>query len=103
MYSLISENQYCVEGRSINECNCKIRDTLYYLGTNNKTGAVINIDWEKAFDRVNWDFLIKVMRKMRFLVLVNGHFTQSYDINRVVRQGCHLSMILFIIFQKPCI
>ena len=118
MYSLISENQYCVEGRSINECNCKIRDTLYYLGTNNETGAIINIDWEKAFDRVNWDFLIKVMRRMRFpnfiitwimtlytniqsLVLVNGNFTQSFDINRGVRQGCPLSMILFIIFQNP--
>ena len=53
MYSLISENQYCVEGRSINDCNNRIRDILYYSGTNNKTGAVINIDWEKAFDRVN--------------------------------------------------
>lgn len=118
MYSLISENQFCVQGRSIIDCNNKIRDILYYSGVNSKTGAVINIDWEKAFDRVNWGFLIKVMRKMRFpnsvitwimtlytniqsLVLVNGHFTKCFDIGRGVRQGCPLSMIMFIIFQNP--
>ena len=118
MYSLISENQYCVEGRSINDCNNRIRDILYYSGTNNKTGAVINIDWEKAFDRVNWEFLMKVLRKMRFpnfiitwimtlytniqsQVLVNGYFTKAFDIGRGVRQGCPLSMIIFIMFQNP--
>ncbi|CAL4130039.1 unnamed protein product, partial [Meganyctiphanes norvegica] len=58
MYSLLSENQHCVVGRSIVECNTKIRDIMYYSGKNNITGAIINVDWEKAFDRVNWEFLI---------------------------------------------
>ena len=59
MFSLMSENQFCVEGKSIIDCNTRIRDIMYYSGTNNCTGAVLNIDWEKAFDRVNCFFLIR--------------------------------------------
>ena len=118
MYSLISENQFCIEGKSIIDCTTRIRDIMYYSGTQNLTGAVINIDWEKAFDRVNWDFLRKVLMKMKFpafiiqwiatlytdiqsVVLVNGHFTKSFYVKRGVRQGCPLSMLLFVIFQNP--
>ena len=118
MYSLMSENQYCIEGKSIIDCNTEIRDTLYYSGTHNLTGAVVNVDWEKAFDRVNWGFLMKILVKMKFpvfiikwietlytdiqsVVLVNGYFTKSFYIKRGVRQGCPLSMLLFIIFQNP--
>ena len=55
MDKIISKNQYCVQSRTISDCTCKIRDTLYYLNEKNSTGAVINLDcdWEKAFDRVN--------------------------------------------------
>ena len=118
MFSLISENQFCVQGKSIIDCNTRARDLMYFYGSNNKTGAVINIDWEKAFDRVNWEFLNKVLTKMKFprfiikwietlynniqsLVLVNGHFSNCFDIKRGVRQGCPLSMLLFILFQNP--
>ena len=104
MYSMISENQFCVQGKTIVDCNTKIRDIMYYLGSNNRKGAVVNIDWEKAFDRVNWDFLYKVLKKMKFpefiiqwienlytniqsVVLVNGHFTNCFNINRGVRQN----------------
>ena len=115
---MLSDNQYCIQGKSIVGCNTRIRDTMYYLGSNNKTGAVINVDWEKAFDRVNWVFLYKVLKKMKFpeviiswiqnlytniqsLVMVNGFFTNCFDVKRGVRQGCPLSMLLFIIFQNP--
>ena len=118
LYSLISENQYCIIGKSIIDCNNKIRDIMYYAGANKSSGAIINVDWEKAFDRVNWEFLVKIMYRMRFpattikwimtlytniqsLVLINGNFTSTFDICRGVRQGCPLSMMMFIIFQNP--
>ena len=118
LYSLLSENQYCIIGKSINDCNNKIRDIMFYSGTNKSRGAIINVDWEKAFDRVNWEFLVKIMRRMKFpesiivwimtlytgiqsLVLVNGYFTDAFDIYRGVRQGCPLSMLIFIMFQNP--
>ena len=118
LYSLLSENQYCVVGRSIVECNTKIRDVMYYTGKNNITGAIINVDWEKAFDRVNWEFLMKIMNRMKFpkfiinwimtlytniqsMCLINGNFTGTFNIYRGVRQGCPLSMLFFVIFQNP--
>ena len=75
MFSLISENQFCVQGNTIVDCNTKIRDIMYYLGSNNRKGAVVNIDWEKAFDRVNWDFLYKVLKKMKFPRRLKGEVT----------------------------
>ena len=118
LFSLLSENQFCIEGRSIVDCTTKIRDIMYYLGKNNKTGAVINIDWEKAFDKVNWDFLFKILKRMKFpdfvikwisvlytniqsVCLINGFFTDSFNIYKGVRQGCPLSMLFFVIFQDP--
>ena len=118
MPSLISENQYCVNSKSIVQCNSKLRDIMYYANENNLSGALINLDWEKAFDRVDWGFLTKIMEKLgfpRFIIewvvilytnitsscLVNGNVTQEFKIERGVRQGCPLSMLTYVIFQEP--
>ena len=118
MSNIISENQYCCPSRTIIECTNKIRDMLFYLNNKNITGAILNLDWEKAFDRVNWTFLSKILKKMGFpdsiicwfmvfykdiesMCMVNGSMTDSFKIERGVRQGCPLSMIAFVIFQEP--
>ena len=118
MPNIISKNQYCVNSRKIVECNSKIRDILYYAETNNMSGALINLDWEKAYDRVDWDFLKKIMNKIGFpefiinwlmilytnitsSCMVNGYITKEFRIERGVRQGCPLSMLVYVLFQEP--
>ena len=118
MTNVISENQFCVNTKTIVECNAKIRDILYYNGSQNMTGAIINLDWEKAFDRVDWGFLVKIMVKMGFSnfiikwlmilytnitssCMINGHIAKEFKIGRGVRQGCPLSMLIYVIFQEP--
>ena len=75
---VISKNQFCVPGRTIIECNNNIRDTVYYLDQKNITGAIVNLDWEKAFDRVNWSFLSRALHKMGFPVLIINWFFTLY-------------------------
>ena len=118
MSSIICENQFCVPNRSIIECTNKIRDILFYCSQKNLTGAILNLDWEKAFDRVNWVFLSRILHKMGFPVsiinwfmtfykniesvcMVNGHLSNPFKIKRGVRQGCPLSMLAFVLFQEP--
>ena len=118
MPDLISEDQFCMSNKSIVECNSQMRDIIYYAGENNLNGALINLDWEKAFDRVSWEFLYKIMIKMGFSefvikwimtlyngitssCLVNGYITKEFKIERGVRQGCPLSMLMYVIFQEP--
>ena len=88
MPNIISDNQYCVNSRKIVECNSKIRDILYYAETNNMSGALINLDWEKAFDRIHWNFLKKIMKKIGFpefiiswLMVLYTNITSSCMVN----------------------
>ena len=115
----ISPEQFCgVPGRSITNCNTIVRDVIYYANNEEMSVALINLDWSKAFDRVSLDFLFKVLEKLGFsndfidiikmlymdarsLLCINGKLSESFPIMRSVRQGCPLSMILFIIAQEP--
>jgi hypothetical protein len=81
-------------------------------------GALICLDQEKAFDRVNHVYLIKVLEKMGISgsvlktikamhnqiltqVNINGKISKQIQISRSVRQGCPLSMMLFVLISVP--
>ena len=82
------------------------------------SGYFVQIDQEKAFDRLNHDYLFKTMETLgitgNFLkltktlysestsqVMINGCLTNKINIQRGVRQGCPLSMILYTIGTTP--
>ncbi|KAJ0887886.1 putative RNA-directed DNA polymerase [Helianthus annuus] len=78
---------------------------------------MFKIDFEKAYDNVNWDFLLSVMRQMKFpeiwcrwihgilssarsSVLVNGSPTFEFACEKGIRQGDLLSPFLFIFVME---
>ena len=65
----------------------------------------LKLDFAKAYNKVDWDFLFQILEKIgvdpRFIsyikllfsgaaafVLVNGHQSPTFQIQRGVRQGC---------------
>ena len=62
----VSREQYCGSEDSIIDCNNTTRDILTYISNTNVTGALINIDLQKAFDSVDHQFLYKILEKMGF-------------------------------------
>ena len=103
-----------VPGRFIGETVLLLQNIVEYASLNDIPAALISLDQEKAFDKVDWAFLLKTLKAMgfgpRFLkwvqtvysgvlstVQVNGYFTPFFSLSRGVRQGCPLSPLLYII------
>ena len=91
-----------------------LSDIMEYLDAKKSSGLLLFIDFEKAFDSLEWDFITKALNASNFGPIVkkwisifyngvqsavmNGGFLTTYVyISRGVRQGCPLSPLLFIL------
>ena len=87
---------------------------MHYLEQHNKTGLLLLVDFEKAFDSVEWNFLKKALSSFNFgpsvckwfelfhskaksCVINNGHMSIFFSLERGCRQGDLLSPYLCII------
>ena len=114
---LIPANQNSfIKGRSILDAVHTIDDVLEIgkIMMQNESGILLAIDFEKAFDSLNHEFLYQVLQKMGFgpnflqwigtfyrnlstCVPNNGFTTDIFFVKRGVRQGDPLSALLFIL------
>ena len=56
-----------MQGRNILDGVVILHETVHEMHRKNMSGVEFKIDFEKAYDRVNWDFLQEVLLKKGFL------------------------------------
>ena len=103
-----------LKNRYIGENIRLLQDVSLFTEENNLPGIIFCIDFEKAFDTLNWKFLFKSLQTFNFgnrfidyiktlynnieaTVINNGKTCNFFKLERGVRQGCPLSAYLFII------
>ena len=112
--TVIHQSQTAVEGRRIDYTIHMLRDLIDLVDKEESQAAFIFLDQEKAFDRVDHEFLYKTMdafgigqgfiKWVRLLyanaatkIIINGHLSSSIPLKRGVRQGCSLSALLYVL------
>ena len=116
--TLVHTDQTCgIPGRSPVVNNRLLCDIVQDVNKRKVGGAILSLDQEKAFDRVEWSYLQRVLESMQFgvsfrgwiqlfynnicsCVLVNGTPSNFFLVSRGVRQGCPLSPLLYVLMAE---
>ena len=111
-----------IPGRYIAECTRNTYGLFNYININNMPGMMLMIEFETAFDSVDFRFLIATLEMFRFgecfvnwikiilgcevgtnfkaLTVVNGNISTPFDVKRGCRQGDPILGYLFILVME---
>lgn len=100
------------------DTNLRLFTHLQLLGPDAGTRIVVSIDIEKAFDSVDWGYMLRVLEVMGFgrifrqwiallysnprvAIRLGQNTSPFFSVCRGTRQGCPLSPFLFALMMEP--
>ena len=103
-----------IKNRYIGEHIRKLSDILQLADIEAIEAYITQIDFKKAFDSIEWDFLFNALKVFNFgenfmswiKILYtdisacagnNGNYSEYFILSRSIRQGCPISAILFLL------
>ena len=105
---IIHGSQFAQPGRDIQEMNTVIRDIVTDMDRSSIDSFFVSVDFRKAYDSVNHEFLLKVLGQYGFPVdfvnivkelfrdagshlFINGYKSKKIKLKSGIRQGCPMS------------
>ena len=103
-----------IKNRYIGENIRILSDILLLTDLEDMEAYITQIDFEKAFDSVEWEFLFDTLKTLNFgenfirwiktlytnitaCAGNNGNFSEYFTLSRSIRQGCPISALLFLL------
>jgi len=118
MNSIISGSQSAfLKGRHLVDGVLVVNEVVDLAKRSKRECLILKVDFEKAYDSVDWDFLAYMMRRVGFCekwvrwmkacvfggnmsILVNGSPTEEINVQRGLKQGDLLAPFLFLLVAE---
>ena len=113
--SIVNHDQTAyIKGRYMGTNIRLVSDVIDYYDMIEKSGLLLMLDFKKAFDSLEWNFLFKTLKLFNFgpsfirwintiytlpeaCIKNNGYLSESFSIHRGIRQGCPVSALIFVL------